>query len=249
MPDKRKHRGPHPDDHRLFDERTHQVLRSAVHEYAWLLTRGYAEESALALVGNRHDLTQRQRMAVRRSTCSDQALARRCESRVDLADGLDRPLGIDGYNLLITVESALSGGVLFIGRDGCCRDLASVHGTYRNVEETLPAVGLIDHHLRDAGVSDLVFYLDRPVSNSGRLRSMMTRTLTDSPIRWRIELVDNPDPVLAACDGPVATSDSWILDRCGRWVNLAAEIVEHCVRDAWRIDLRDRAANEPIRQG
>ena len=74
MPDKRTHRGKHPADDRLFAEDRLDSLRTATAEYSWLLTRGYAHESALKLVGDRHDLTARQRVAVMRSACSDQAL-------------------------------------------------------------------------------------------------------------------------------------------------------------------------------
>lgn len=238
MPDRRKHRGPHPDDARLFAESELPALRVAVAEFAWLLTRGYAEDSALGLVGNRHNLVERQRMAVRRSACSDDSLARRRRYRRSLPQCKGRPLAIDGYNLLISIESALSGGVLLIGRDGCYRDLASIHGTYRRVDETLPAVRLIADHLQDAGVTEVRWLLDRPVSNSGRLRRLMTEILAGRPSRWEIDLVDKPDPILAECANPVVTSDSWILDRCGTWVNLAAEIIESRSPEAWRIDLR-----------
>ena len=48
-------------------------------------------------------------------------------------------------NVLITLESALGGGVLLRCRDGCLRDMASLHGTYRIVDETDPALdALID---------------------------------------------------------------------------------------------------------
>ena len=237
VPDKRRHRGSHPEDRRLFADDRLSALRQAVEEYAWLRTRGYAEPSALGLVGNRHDLTERQRLAVRRSACSDQALRRRLDTQTAISACCTRPLAIDGYNVLITVESALSGGLILIGRDGACRDLASIHGTYRRVDETLPAVGLIADHLHGVGVTHIVWYLDRPVSNSGRLKELMSEALAGSPSRWEIELAENPDRVLAACPDPVATSDSWILDRCSVWVNLAAEIIRTHVPDAWTIDL------------
>ena len=140
MPDKRKHRGRHPDDDRLFADPLLETLRTAVAEYSWLLTRGYAVDSALKLVGDRHGLTARQRMAVRRSACTDHALRRRANAMITLGEVGGRSVGIDGYNLLITVESGLSGGLILIGRDGCYRDLASIHGTYRKVEETVPAL-------------------------------------------------------------------------------------------------------------
>ncbi|MFQ5412497.1 MAG: DUF434 domain-containing protein [Phycisphaerae bacterium] len=239
MPDRRTHRGPHPEDARLFAAPVRATLVQAMEEYAYLLSRGYGEPSARALVGNRHGLTARQRMALRRSACTDEALERRQRTRRPLSECLDQPLGIDGYNLLITIESALSGGVILIGRDGCARDLASVHGTYRRVSETLPAIRLIAGHLAEARARMVDLYLDRPVSNSGRLKTLMRDTLSGGKTAWRIELVDNPDAALSAYSGPVVSSDSWILDRCNAWVNLAREIIERHIPNGWIVDLVD----------
>ncbi|MEE9297278.1 MAG: DUF434 domain-containing protein [Phycisphaerae bacterium] len=238
MPDKRKHRGAHPDDARLFAEAHQAALRLAVEEYAWLLTRDYADESALKLVGDRHNLTARQRLAVWRSACSDQALHRRAQAETPLSQCVPTRLGIDGYNLLITIESALSGGLVLIGRDGCRRDLASIHGTYRKVSETIPAVELIADHLTQAGATSIDWYLDQPVSNSGRLKVLMAKLLEARSLHWNIELPDNPDRKLADYTGVVASADGWILDHCRSWVNLAADIIETHIPDAWIVDLR-----------
>jgi len=237
MPDRRKHRGAHPDDEHLFDERHHQALRIAVAEFSRLLTRGYAGNSALKLVGDRHNLTARQRTAVMRSACADQSLERREAAKISLEGCTGKRIAIDGYNLLITIESALSGGVILTGRDGCYRDLASVHGTYRKVEETVPALTLIVRHLTDAGLTELDWLLDRPVSNSWRLKALIQETLASSPLRCNVDLVDNPDTVLAASGSPVVTSDSWILDRCGAWIDLAANIIDRHIPSAWKLDL------------
>ncbi|MHC4756883.1 MAG: DUF434 domain-containing protein, partial [Planctomycetota bacterium] len=59
MPDKRTHRGQNPRDATLFSTDKINTLRSAVEDFSLLLTKGYAEKSALALVGNRFSLTQR----------------------------------------------------------------------------------------------------------------------------------------------------------------------------------------------
>jgi hypothetical protein len=45
----------------------------------------------------------------------------------------DETILIDGFNLLITIESALSGGYIFIGVDGGFRDLSSIHWSYKRV--------------------------------------------------------------------------------------------------------------------
>ena len=115
-------------------------LREALADFSLLLTKGYADKSALKLVGDRFSLTQRQRLAIMRAACSDQQRQSRLARRVPVEALAGQPIAIDGYNLLITIEAALSGGLIFIGRDGCFRDLASIHGTYRKVEETVPAV-------------------------------------------------------------------------------------------------------------
>ena len=75
VPDQRKHRGPHPEDGPLFAPANWPDLRCAVSHLSWLLTRAYAWESALKLVGDRFRLNARQRLAVQRSACSDQSLA------------------------------------------------------------------------------------------------------------------------------------------------------------------------------
>lgn len=64
MPDTRSHRGPAPEDARLFARPMWPRLRQATRDLGWLLDHGYALNSAAELVGNRHTLTTRQRQAV-----------------------------------------------------------------------------------------------------------------------------------------------------------------------------------------
>ncbi len=160
-----------------------------------------------------------------RSSCSDQQLTARRSRRLEIAALHGRPIAIDGYNVLITVEAAMSGGIIFIGRDGCFRDLASIHGTYRKVEETIPAIDLIGAFLAEIGVAEALWYLDSPVSNSGRLKTLIRETAETRGWNWQIELVISPDAVLIKTDTAVATSDSIILDRCSHWTDLPAAII------------------------
>ena len=245
MPDKRRHRGPHPDDEMLFAAATVPTLRAAVAELSWLLSRGYASDSGLKLVGDRHNLTARQRMAVRRCACGSSCVRDREAKRLASTNVREARFAVDGYNLLITIESALAGGVILIGRDGCYRDLASIHGTYRRVCETGPALGMILDVIDDIGPAGVDWYLDRPVSNSGRLKTLIAgfiearKVVGRSIAELNIRLVDNPDQVLGNYDGIVATSDSVVLDRCRRWMNLASEIIDERIPEAFKVDLRE----------
>ncbi len=258
MPDKREHRGPHPADAQLFSPTQLERVRAAVADFSMLLTKGYAEKSALTLVGDRFSLTQRQRLAVMRGACSDQQLYSRLQRRVPIEALADRPVAIDGYNLLITVEAAMSGGLIFRGRDGCFRDLASIHGTYRKVEETIPAVQLIGRFLTDIRVAQALWLLDSPVSNSGRLKTLLGRLAQDNAWPWEIRLTLSPDAELRsqltvdssrfpARQQPTTTNqkptaivistDSVILDACQKWANLAAEIITRNLPAATTVDL------------
>jgi hypothetical protein len=77
---------------------------------------------------------------------------------------------VDGFNRLITIEAALSGGALLLCRDGCLRDLASVHGSYRSVQETDEAIRIAGEVLGDLGPAAVSWLRDSPVSNSVRRR-------------------------------------------------------------------------------
>lgn len=234
VPDTRKHRGPGPQDPEWFGPDARPALASAVSDLSWLLSRGYADPSSLKLVGDRYKLVERQRIAVLRSACSDASLAGRRAREVGIAALGGRSLRIDGFNLILTLESALGGGVIVGGRDGSFRDLASVHGTYRKVEETQPALELAARHFAEWGVGPCTWLLDAPVSNSGRLAEMIRATRPD----WTAEVVQNPDAVLVRPGDLVVTADSVILDNCGEWVGLARALVEAGAPNAFVIDLR-----------
>jgi hypothetical protein len=236
-PDIRKHRGAHPEDRKLFAEDRLPKLRAAVTELSWLLTRDYAMKGALKLVGDKFALTERQRLAVSRAACSDQSKVHRASTHVAIDELKGQPIIVDGFNLLITIEAALSGGVLMLGRDGCVRDLSSVHGSYRSVDETQRAIELIGATLDELGVGSVSWILDKPISNSGRLAQRLRNAAADHDRNWVVEIAFNPDAEIVAASAVAISSDGPLLDRVGRWTDLARHIVEKRVADAWLIDL------------
>jgi hypothetical protein len=212
-------------------------LRKAVSDLAWLLSRGYASTSALKIVGDRYSLVARQRIAVARCTCSDDAVKHRQRHQVS-ADALENgELWIDGYNALTSLEAALSGGVILHARDGCYRDMASMHGSYRKVEETTPALHILGELLAEWKVGSCRWLLDQPVSNSGRLKTMIQALADEQGWSWQVVLVPDPDRDLMATDRIVSSSDSQIVDNARRWFNLARMAIESRATDAWIIDL------------
>lgn len=235
MPDSRSHRGPHPADARLFAPPWHPRLREGTSDLGWLLARGYADKAALKLVGDHLQLHKRQRKAVYRAACRPARAAARRAARVS-PDGRD--LVVDGFNVLVATEAALSGGVLIQGADGLLRDLSSVHGSYRKVAETAKAIELLVAALEGAG--DVLWYLDRPVSNSGRIAALLREA------GQRVDLSDTVDGDLIRAGHAVATADGPILDRVEHGVDLVGPLVARRP-GCWLVDLSPDPADSSIR--
>ena len=194
--------------------------------------------SSLKLIGDRHGLRERQRLAVSRSACSDQDRQRRKDHCVAVEQLRNQPVIVDGFNLIITIEAALSKGPLFVGVDECLRDLSSVHGSYRSVEETDRAIAMIGAAFQRLAALSVCWLLDRPVSNSGRLAARLADFAVRNNCSWDVQLVFNPDAAIAASPAVAITSDSSVLDRVERWVDLKSYLLAREVPDAWMIDLR-----------
>lgn len=234
MSDRGTHRGPHAEDAQSFGPAHLGALRAATRDLSWLLENGYAPTAALKLVGDRHGLTARQRAAVSRCACADSVARerrRRQQPPVALAGAT---LWIDTFNVLTTVEVALSGGVVMSGCDGFMRDIAGVHRSHRRLEDAEPAVALLACTLAALEVSRCDWLLDAPVANSGRLCALLD---SHAERGWSARVVADPDPLLANAHAVVATADGAVLDAAERSCNLARLCVERELPSAFAIDL------------
>ena len=245
-PDTRRHRGPHPADADLFGAEELPKLRRAVAELGWLLSRGYKMTSSLKLVGDRHGLRERQRLAVSRSACSEHDRQRRKDHCIVVELLTNQQLTVDGFNLIITIEAALSGGPLLIGVDDCVRDLSSVHGSYRSVEETDRAITMIGNALERLGPSSVHWLLDQPVSNSGRLAAKIAGLAARANWPWTVETIFNPDAAIIASEGVAITSDASILDQVKRWVDFKTYLILREAPAAWKVDLRSPPTDDKL---
>jgi hypothetical protein len=236
MPERRNHRGAHPDDHRLFAPAEIEKLRRGNEEASYLLGRGYAPSSVIDVVGRRHQLESRQRLALQRCMCSPEQCESRAARRVKPEEVRGRTLLLDGFNLVIGLEVALSGGVLLRGSDGALRDLAGLRGSYHLVEETRPALELLRELFSELGPAAAHFLLDRPVSNSGRLRALILEHAPRFPCGVAVELVADPDRDLAG-RSLVVSSDALVLDTAASSVDLLGLVVATRRPAAWIVDL------------
>lgn len=229
-------RGYVPEDERDFSDKALPVLRKALSDIAELLDRGYPVKPASTFVGNHYQLTERQRLALARAASSKDKIALRRSKQLDTAP---HTVNLDGLNIIITLETALSGTTLYRCMDGTVRDLAAMRGAYRIIGHTHTAVSLVLSYLEEKGAENACFYLDAPVSNTGRLKTLILEAAESSHVNVQCELVPNADTILKDKDG-VITTDAIILDECHGWLSAAADIIREKIPDTRVIDLTNQ---------
>ena len=163
-------RGFDINDKRWFSNKEIIKLTKAKEEIEWLINRDYKIDTVVNFVGDRYQFSLRQRNALKRAICTDENKLMRKSKELSIDKIKEGPIYIDGFNLIITLEVALSKGTLIIGSDGCIRDLAGLRGTYKIIGKTDLALDIIGKFLSKYDAKEVVFYLDSPVSNSGNLK-------------------------------------------------------------------------------
>ncbi len=227
---RKKHRGPHPGDLKFFGEKKHvHNMQKAASELTWLFNRGYPPRASLKLVGDHNRLNKRQRMAVSRATCSNSERENRENKRITINSIKGKHLFIDGFNLIITLESALGGGVILLCRDGCYRDLSGIHGSYRQVEDTQKVIHLIGQTLAPYNPTSVTFLFDKPVSNSLKLSGEVLAISNENNWPFQAEAVYNPDKDIIDSNGIAISSDSYVIDNAKGWINLTEHILNQHV--------------------
>ena len=171
-----------------------------------------------------------------RAACSNVSRELRINKCLPVEKIKDQQLVIDGFNLIITVETAMAGGLLLVCCDGCIRDIASIHGTYRQVQETRQAIELTGKVLQSFAPGRVLWLFDKPVSNSGGLAAMVRGIAGSHHWNWQAELIENPDQAILDSHKAAITSDSAILDKVEHWVNLGAYLIANYFQGAWLID-------------
>ena len=229
-------RGYTPEDEKNFSPDAVERMRIASRHIQYLINEGYDLKQATVFVGNHFLLSERQRLAIMRSVAKDQDLAERKSKQLPLSELKGKEVWIDGFNTVITLEVLLSDSLLFTCMDGTIRDLAALRGTYRLIPETTEAVRLMFDILQEASVGKVNTLLDEPVSNSGRLKSLIAETAEskysssliaetaeqNKSFDLDIRILRDVDRTLYGKEG-VITSDSIILDHCTSWFNLTSE--------------------------
>jgi hypothetical protein len=224
-------------DDKEFSSEAIKILQKAGCDLYYLLNNGYHIKGAAEFVGNHYLLSARQRLALIRSISSGKDIQIRKDKEIDLIE--NSIVNIDGFNTIITLEVAFSNSLLLKGMDGTFRDMAGLRGNYRLIDKTDIAIQHIGKILQSHKIKKAIFYLDAPISNSGKLRERILSILSNYSFETQVYNINNVDSVLERLDN-VVTSDAIILDKCKSWINMnhhiiLGELAKEC-EGIWYID-------------
>jgi hypothetical protein len=189
-------------------------FKLAIEDYRYLKNRNYPDKAALKLVSDHHRLSATERNCLFRAVFSA-ADSRKREAKLITAEHVAGSLlGVDWYNVLITVESYLKGYPVFISDDGLLRDSSGVHGSYKAGTITERGITEILGVLSALQPKRIELFLDSPISHSGEMAERLRESLsgTASPPH-RVSVFPSADYPLKTFTGIIATSDSSIIDR------------------------------------
>jgi len=218
---------------------THHLQEAAI-DFRYLLNRDYPRRASLDLVGNHHQLTFDERHLLHRGVFSRDDARKRLKKKVSLQKISGQELAIDGYNVVITIEAALSGRPLILGDDGFLRDISGLSGNFKMTRRTEESLRLIYALLKERKPRRTMFLFDAPISKSGSLAQEVKRHLQEMAIRGDAEAVRVPEDILIGFPGIVATSDTAIIDQTARIVDLAGFLIRQRVPSASILRFRKR---------
>jgi hypothetical protein len=198
----------------------------AVSEIRYLLERGYPKQSAITYVCNHHRLTLEFRHIFTRILYPQRTITSRRAKTVGCGDIENNEVWIDGYNILIGVESALRGDPVYLCDDGFLRDTRGVFRNFHSSDETEQALHELLSVLALHNPRRIEIVFDSQISKSGELARQIDKNMNDMGISGCARTSKQADFDLKQCKSMVATSDGGIIDAVEHVVNLQACILE-----------------------
>ena len=126
-------------------------------------------------------------------------------------------LGVDGFNVIITVERALAGDPVYVCTDGIVRDLSLSYSSYKPSDLFDRAVETIADTVRSMSPGRVTIYLDSPIPKSGSIAKRIREITSEE---FEVKTSNRVDSEILSHE-IVASSDSRIIEGAKAIVDLA----------------------------
>ncbi|MFW6288790.1 MAG: DUF434 domain-containing protein [Spirochaetota bacterium] len=192
-------------------------LVPAATDYRWLLDRGYPDQGALRLVGDRYRLSGTERNTLFRGVFSLVDSTRRAAR---IAEPREGDLTVDGHNVLFTIWNCIAGRPMVLATDGFVRDIGGTRSRLPHDERFDRVARHLCTTLAVLPTGRVTVLLDDPLPWSREHAGVIERIwneVSDGPSEALVVRTERSvDATVAATrEGLIATSDTAIVDRCG----------------------------------
>jgi hypothetical protein len=199
-------------------------LAQAVKDLRYLLARGYNRESAARFVGDKYRLTLSERYVLIRGVFGEAEAESRRVKLVGIGETYGERISVDGYNVLVTVESILAGKPLIQCDDAVARDISAVFGKHKITSRTIRALSIILKNLKESQAKEVHFFYDKQVSKSGLLASTTRKMMAEFDLDGTATTSQRADVATLGFGGIVVSSDTVVIQKAKRVLDLAGEI-------------------------
>lgn len=220
----------------------------AVEDIRYLLDRGYPQKGAVSFVCNHYRLDDKAMHLLSRTVIPAEISEKRRAKFLQCDKMSGTAVVIDGYNILIGMESILEGRA-YLCDDGAIRDVKGIFRSYRTSEITNEAVEVILRFLKEKAPAYVCFLFDSQISKSGLLARSMREKIKEAGIKGDARTSRHVDYDLKSSKYIVATSDGVIIDEAPKVVNFLACVIKRFghleervareIAEAQDINLRD----------
>jgi len=199
-----------------------EKLSEPAMDIRYLLSRGYKRKSAITFVSNHYLLTEPERHILTRLVFSPQRADHRNKKKLECSQLKGCDVLVDGYNVLITIETAFKNEPLWFADDGFLRDTSGIFSNHKITDATCMAVDEMLSTLSILKVRSANILLDSQMSNSGILAEIIRKRSKDHTFKADTRTSKHVDHDLreAGKDAVIATADSVIVDNVDQVVDI-----------------------------
>lgn len=202
----------------------------AARDYKYLLNRGFPQKASLDFVSAKYRLSKSERNLLMRCIHRDVDLEIVKRRIVKDVRGVD--LVIDGYNVFLTVASAIEKLPLFLCDDGFIRDIRSTYVKDFSSPTIKEAIGNVIKAIEFLNVGSILIILDKNISWSARHAEFLTRVYGIPAIT-----ATKADIAVIGSGRVVCSSDFVILLRSDKIYDLAQFVIKNILQNADTIEL------------
>lgn len=195
-------------------------LEDPLLDVRYLLDRKYPKKSVITNVSNHYGLTKNERNILARIACEKDISNDRRRKLVSMEYIHNKKLFIDGFNVLITVESLILGHPVFLCDEGILKDVRSLFRRYKMGFATKEALSMIDMITSKYNPEEIVLIFDSQISKSGELSKVARDVFNKNNCFVFTSKNTDREMITNSKRGIMATSDGVIIDKVEKLVDI-----------------------------